>query len=127
MNRSNNSGKKWWFVAPVVVIVSVAAYYIFGLGPGKDNFGGHTVTISPVTESESEYDGVVSPLGNVSNTTVEAEPSEDDPERVYQQYMNAYNTLSTLIAEGRGNTPEASALLAEYERLKKRYEKLSGE
>lgn len=126
MNKSKNSKNKWWLVAPVVAIVSVAAYYLPGLGPGKDNFGGHTITISPPTGSESGYGGVVAPVKKVGSTIIEVDPTGNDPEDVYQRYMSAYDKLSTLIAEGRGNTPEASAVLAEYERLKKQYEDLAG-
>jgi hypothetical protein len=126
MNGSKSSSKKWWLVAPVVAIVAVAAYYLPGLGLGRDNFGDHTVTISPSAGAESGYGGVVVPVKNISNTTVEADPLGHDPEDVYQRYMSAYDKLSTLIAQRRGNTPEASAVLAEYERLKKQYEELAG-
>jgi len=126
MNGSKNSSKKSWLVASVVVIVAVAAYYLLGLRPENNSFGDHTVTINPSIEAESGHDGVVVPVKNVSNATVESDQSGNDPKDVYQRYMNAYEKLSTLIAEGRGNTPEASAVLAEYEQLKKQYEDLTG-
>jgi hypothetical protein len=47
-----------------------------------------------------------------------------DPRTAYQQYIAAYNRLTHLMSEGKGDTPEAQEAYQAYKRAKELYEKL---
>ena len=43
-------------------------------------------------------------------------------DQLYQKYIETYNALTTLMAEGKGDTPEAQAAYAAYQESKRQYE-----
>jgi len=52
---------------------------------------------------------------------------ENDPDVVYQPYIEAIEQLSTMMADGRGDTAEANRMYKEYQLLKQSFEELEGE
>jgi len=54
-------------------------------------------------------------------------PSDPDAElrEAYQQYVSAYNKLTSLMTGGKGDTPEAQAAYVVYEKAKTRYDRLN--
>jgi len=51
--------------------------------------------------------------------------SRMDARQAYQQYIAAYNKLTNLMSQGKGDTPEAQLAYREYKAAKERYERLS--
>ena len=96
-------------VVSLALISAVLAFFVLDWGGGKNGFGNRKVFIN------SSDDLIHDPL------------SETDAEEVHRQYIEAFEEVITLMDEGRGDTAEASAKFAQYERLKKQYEKLAGE
>ena len=95
-----------------------------------------------ISVAEYEFDWVYQPDGMRSFGVGEApgEPATQvqtgtggeyecprDAQQAYQQYMAAYNSLATLMAKGKGDTPEAQEAYKEYAAMKACYEnKTSG-
>lgn len=103
-------------VTLLIVIAALATWSLFHLGLNGSEFGNQTVTIASLEKPQW------SPAPEI-----EANVSEGDLQAAYQEYLDAYNKLSEIIAEGRGDSPEAEAQLGEYERLKQRFYALKGE
>jgi hypothetical protein len=78
---------------------------------GSRALGSIGVSDEPSTQEETDTYGEIGSL--------------PDSRDAYQQYIAAYNKLTSLAAQGKGDTPEAQAAYEEYVAAKSRYESMT--
>ncbi|MFH1317173.1 MAG: hypothetical protein ABII01_06640, partial [Candidatus Woesearchaeota archaeon] len=62
---------------------------------------------------------------NNNNINEENEITTETTTAAYQEYIEAYNKLTELMSEGKGDTPEAQQAYKEYKVAKERYEQIA--
>jgi hypothetical protein len=83
---------------------------------GNASSGSGTTTTSPVVPANTSAGG-----GGITSPPAQT-PKSAAARSAYQEYIAAYNRMTSLMAAGKGNTPEASKAHEEYLKAKTKYE-----
>jgi hypothetical protein len=98
----------------MIVQVAGSPVKIAGSALGDSNTGGGTYDHS----EDADTDDVTDTDDADTGQNVQA-----DSRRLYQEYIAAYNRLTSLMSQGKGDTPEAQDAYKAYKAAKDRYEK----